>query len=358
MPTHSQLAQRIRQLYWDYANLSYRKPQFKTLSKNTLVKLEHLYRTYDNRTPIQRPPTPRMRILRNEVYDDYKACMQRFFSEAGAGLSVHTLNVPQTETVANFLAGIRHPADALYAGVAAMARSPRCRLDTRIETLLAEYACDYYFPAKAAGLRVDIKRRMLAFLESYSGRFKIRPPLPHQRRLFMEDYYQYRRRAQEFFDKVGFPVRVECFSLAMIEALLNFIAGNKHPDAATYRKVFTANAIQPVDFFVMRYKPYENSRYPISVGQYHGKRDQLIPLLYFKPADYVRRWFAPPSSTKIKAGRIRLFLNYTVFFERLGITVAPEVLPITYIEAVLNYAESMMVENIPDAAAQPALRTG
>jgi hypothetical protein len=106
------------------------------------------------------------------------------------------------------------------------------------------------------------------------------------------------------------------------------------------------------------FKPYENHRYPISVGQYHGKRDQIIPLLYFKPADYVRRWFAAPSSNKIREGRTRLFLNYTVIFERLGITVAPEVLPIAYIEAVLNYAQSKMIEHFPDTAAQPVLRAG
>ena len=78
---------------------------------------------------------------------------------------------------------------------------------------------------------------------------------------------------------------------------------------------------------------------PISRGQYHGLRDQIVPLLYFTPKEHVQRWFDPPHSTKIKTGRRRLFLNYKVIFDRLGIDVDPICLPIAYIESVLNYAQ-------------------
>jgi hypothetical protein len=129
----------------------------------------------------------------------------------------------------------------------------------------------------------------------------------------------------------------------MIEALLNFLVGHKHPSAEQYRKVFTANAVNPVEFFVAKYKPYENSRYPLTVGQYHGRKDEITPLLFFKPDQPVERWFPAPATNKIKAGRPRLFLNYAVLFERLGIAVAPGILPIAYIEAVINYSQAASV---------------
>jgi hypothetical protein len=174
----------------------------------------------------------------------------------------------------------------------------------------------------------------------------------------MQDYFHYRQRAQDFFHQVGFPVRVEHLTLAMIEALLNFMVGDKHPDRERYRKVFMANTVQPVDFFIRRYKPYENRRYPISRGQYRGRKHQITPLLYFKPGEAVDRWFEPPPSNKIKKGRRRLFLNYRIIFERYGLTVDPAILPIAYSEAVLNYADALATPAGLDVARRSVLMAG
>ncbi|BBO83370.1 hypothetical protein DSCO28_39360 [Desulfosarcina ovata subsp. sediminis] len=53
----------------------------------------------------------------------------------------------------------------------------------------------------------------------------------------------------------------------------------------------------------------------------------------------INRWFPPPSSTKIKNKRTQLFLNYQVIFDQLGVPVDPVILPIAYIEAILNFAQ-------------------
>jgi len=339
MPTHSQLAERACRLYWEYSNVRYYKLQFKTVSKRTLIKLIRLRTGYTSTTVIDRPPAPTMRILREEAYDDYKNSMQRFFSRLSIDIRVHELNVPQTEALANFLVGRKHPKDSFYEACYKYAHPAA---DDRLTQLLAGYACDFYFPVRPAGLRRDTKDRVLNFLDSYTGRKTIRPPLPRSNKLFMVEYYQYRQRAQNFFDKIGFPFKADSFSLAMIEALLNFFSGNAHPDVETYRKVFAASAVRPVEYFVTKFKPYENQLYPISVGQYHGKKDQITPLLFFKPVEYIKRWFEPPASNKIQSRRRRrLYLNYRVIFERFGIQVDPNVLPIAYIEALLNFAQAL-----------------
>ena len=48
-----------------------------------------------------------------------------------------------------------------------------------------------------------------------------------------------------------------------------------------------------------------------------------------------------------------LFLNYQVLFDRLGIGIDPGLLPIAYIEAVLNYARMATVEKRATVAEQP-----
>jgi hypothetical protein len=282
--------------------------------------------------------------------------MRLFFESSGALVSVDELNVPQTEVVANFLAGIKSPDDQVYEENFSGGRNKPVAWEAQLTAVLSEYACKDYFPVSLAALNVERKRCIRFFMEDYVCRYKIRPPLPKQKKLFMNDYYQYRRRARVFFDKVGFPVGVEHLTLSMIEALLNFMVGNKHPDKEQYRKIFAVNAISPVDLFVKMYKPYENKRYPISAGQYHGKKNEIRPLLVYKPAEYVTRWFAPPPSNKIKSGRTRLFLSYRVIFERLGVKVDPVTLPIAYIEAVLNYSQATAVKPAPVSANQLSMR--
>jgi len=207
--------------------------------------------------------------------------------------------------------------------------------------LLSEYACDEFFPVCLTAVPARTKRHILDFMQSHVCHRKTRPPLPKQKKLFLNDYYQYRLRAQKFFDKAGLGLRVEVLTLSVIEALLNFIVGHKKPDSEIYNKVFLANAVSPVETFVSKYKPHENHRYPISVGQYHGRKNEISPLLFFKPTEYIERWFSPPKTNKIKSGRTRLFLNYRVFFERLNIEVDPMILPISYIEAVLGFAQAI-----------------
>ena len=339
MCTHDQLATRVKTLYREYGNETYCRPSFIKVSKKTLQKLIQLHAEYDNRKVIPRPPTPPKQKPRGEACDAYKHRMQCFFQAVGCPVPVSELNVPQTENIANFLAGIRNPGNNLYEANLPTPRHQRPSGEDDTVDLLSEYACAAYFPLSLSGLRMDRRRHIGAFLRNYTCRQKIRPPLPKNRKLLLDDYYQYRRRAQAFFDKVGFPVAVEYLTLPMIEALLNFMVGNRHPRKEMYRKVFAANSIGPVSHFVAMYKPYENSRYPISVGQFHGKRKRIVPLLYFSPQEPAVRWFAPPPSTKIKNGRARLFLNYQIMFDRLGITVEPHRLPIAYIEAVLTFAE-------------------
>jgi hypothetical protein len=265
--------------------------------------------------------------------------MQQYFNRGETGLSVATMSVPQLEAVSNFIAGIKHPGDDFYSWERNRKLKPSQTMAARIDAILRDYACEFYFPVRSAGIRSDHKRAILSFLKHYRRQQRIRPPLPNHCKLFMESYFHYRQRAQVFFDEVGFPVKVEYLALAMIEALLNFMVGDKFPEKEGYRRVFIANRMRPVDFFIKMYKPYENPRYPISVGQYHGRRQEITPLLYFKPAVSVPRWFEPPNSTKIKQGRRRLFLNYRVIFNQYGLGVAPTMLPIAYVEAVLNYAQ-------------------
>lgn len=345
MSTHTQLADQVQSLFWDYAYLRVYKPQFKTVPKETLLELIRLHRTFTSGSLPERPPTPLTRLLRHGAYDAYKQRMQRYFDRGGTDLSVACLSVPQLEAVTNYLAGVRHPDEDFYRWEAERKRrsvSPDSgdALDARVDAILGAYACEFYFPVRSAGLHANHKRAILAFVEQYHCRHSIRPPLPNHCKIFMEAYYQYRRRAQEFFDKVGFPVKAEHLTLPVIEALLNFMVDDKAPDWKRYRKVFAAGRMRPVDFFVKMYKPCESPRYPISPGQYQGRKEEITPLLYFKPVDAVRRWFDPPASTKIKKGRRRLFLNYRVIFEQYGLEVAPTILPIAYIEAVINYAET------------------
>jgi hypothetical protein len=315
-----------------------------------------LHDTHRNCSPLDRPPTPEARLLRHEVYDLYKSAMQRFFDRAGTGMSVAHLTVPQLEAVANFLAGIKHPGDECYRWKNTGSAKKNCADGRRIETILKDYACADYFPFSATGIRRAHRRPILAFLKGYRCTRRIRPPLPNHRKIFMQDYFHYRQRAQDFFHQVGFPVRVEHLTLAMIEALLNFMVGNKHPDKERYHKVFAASTVQPVDFFIKMYKPYESARYPIHRGQYRGRKHQITALLYFKPGEAVRRWFEVPRTNKIKKGRRRLFLNYRVLFERYGLTMDPAILPIAYIEAVLNYADALATPVAAEVAQEIVLR--
>jgi hypothetical protein len=356
MPTHSQLARQVKALFGDYGNPSYYRPSFIKTPKSTLAKLVRLHADYDNRNILQRPPAPPMRKPRGAVYDEYKNRMRRFFEKAGCSVSVDELNVPQTEVVANFLAGIRNPDNGLYEETFSSARRRLPDWERRTVAQLSEYACRDYFPVSLSGLCVEKKEKIRRFLTGYVCRRKIRPPFPKNKKLFLNDYYHYRQRAQAFFDKVGFPVGVEYLTLPMIEALLNFMVGRKHPTAEQYRRVFAAN-VNPVVSFVSLYKPYENRRYPISAGQYHGKREAIRPLIHFMPHKRIQRWFSPPPSTKIKYGRARLFLNYQVIFDRLGAPVDPLILPIAYIEAVINFAWAAADQPQAVPAAPPLLRT-
>lgn len=341
MPTHTDLARRVRLLYSEYANARYCRPSFTSASKPTLYKLIRMHSQYDCRRTISRPPAPHRKILRGDFYDAYKSQMHAFFKSCEAMVRVEKLNVPQTEVVANFLAGIKCPQDRFYEESLCGKKKSVSTWEAHATDVLAEYACQDYFPLSISGLHIVNKRHISQFINNYVCRHKIRPPLPKQKKLYLNDYYQYRRRAQSFFDKVGFPVKAESLTLSMIEALLNFMVGSKYPDKESYRRVFSANAVRPVDHFIRLYKAYENNRYPISVGQYHGKQEDIRPLLLFKPIEHVERWFSPPPTNKIKAGRNRLLLNYRVLFERLEVGVDPVVLPIAYIEAVLNYAHAV-----------------
>ncbi|WP_155323608.1 hypothetical protein [Desulfosarcina ovata] len=112
--------------------------------------------------------------------------------------------------------------------------------------------------------------------------------------------YQYRKLAQSLFDKVGFPVGVEYLTLSMIEAPLNFMVGHQYPKMEQYKKVFAANSVSPVIHFVSMYKPYENKRYPISVGQYHGRKDQIRSLLFLPPWKKSTVGSPPPHQRKSK----------------------------------------------------------
>jgi hypothetical protein len=348
MPTHAQLAAQVETLYRDYANRKYFGLQFKTVPKKTLENLVRIHNAANCGIAADRPPMPRMRLLKEAAYDEYKARMQRFFTRV-AGVPLHALNVPQTEAVANFFTGIKHPPDRLYGENMPTRSSRRRDMEDRIEGILREYACEFYFPVKVTGLDKQVKRDLLHFLEHDDRRLRFRPPLPKHRKIFMRDYYLYRRRAQACFDKVGFPIRAEHFSLATLEALLNFMVGHRHPSRERYAKVFAAGSVHPLHHFLSMYKPFENRRYPISAGQYHGKKDQLTPLLFFQPREPVLRWFPAPATNKIQtARRRRLFINYGMMFHRLGIEVPPGILPIAYIEAVLNYSQAearLLVEN-------------
>ncbi len=353
--SRSELASQVNELYRSYGAGTCYRPRFERLRNNTLKKLIRLHWVYDNSRPVSRPPEPTMQVLRGDVYDTYKRRMEQFFNQVKAGISVHELNVPQTEIIANFLAGDTPHRD----------RDDRRNLrqvtdgvkpwERKLIDTLKEYACEDVFPISLSGLTKADRRRIADFVEQYTVGQRIRPPLPKQRKLFLDNYYQYRQRAQAFFDKVAFPVRAERFTLSQIEALLNFMAGNRHPKEITYRKVFKANTRRPVDCFISMYKPYENPRYPISAGQYHGRKDEITPLLYFTPADTVERWFPPPPSTKIRSGRKRLFLNYRVYFDRLGVPVPPDRLPIAFIEAISNYARA--VEPVAASEESALLRT-
>jgi hypothetical protein len=282
-----------------------------------------------------------LRILRNDAYDDYEERMHHFFSSLEVDVPIQDLNIPQMEAVANFLSDIRHPSDTWYESRFGVNRRQRCRTDAQIMALLKDYACNDYFPLKFIDFCKLQKSRLLHFLQVYTVRYKIRPPLPKHKKLFMDDYYHYRKRAQDFFRKTGFPIPARCLCLSWIEALLNFLVGQRHPSKDRYAKVFAANARRPVHYFISRYKPYENSLYPISAGQYQGKKNQIMPLLFFQPGESVQRWFPAPATNKIQASkRRRLFLNYAVMFQRLGIDVDPNILPIAYIEAVITYAVS------------------
>jgi hypothetical protein len=299
-----------------------------------------------------------MQVLRGEAYDEYKSRMEQFFIRAGAGISVYELSVPQTEIVANFLSGIKNPSNRSYCRNYQKPSTRQQPWERQLIATLRKYACADLFPVHLTGICKKDRRRIADFVAGHTVRQHIRPPLPKQKKLFLDNYYQYRKRAQDFFDKAAFPVPVERLSLSQIEALLNLMVGHKHPQKSMYQKVFTANAGRPVDAFIAMYKPYQNPRYPISPGQYHGRKDEITPLLYFRPVDTVTRWFPPPPSTKIKAGRLRLFLNYRVCFDRLGVPVAPERLPIAYIEAIINYAQSMPVQRHEKKAAVCLLRAG
>ncbi len=336
MPTHSQLAARVKAMYREYANLDTYTLQFNTVSKKKLSALAHLYHTYPNGAVSLRPPTPETRLLRDEALDEYKRQMQHFLSRSKVDLSILDLSVPQIEAVANFLAGIKHPAGNIRT-------KRKCVWGAKIDAVLKEYACNDYFPVKSSGLRLDHKKQILEFLKHFRCRHTLRPPLPNHRKMFMQEYFHYRRRAQSFFDQTEFPVGVEYLTLPLTEALLNFMVGHKYPEKRRYQRVFRASSMKAVDYFVAMYKSHENRRYPISVGQYHGTKNQITPLLYFKPVEKVCRWFPPPRTNKIQKERHRLFLNYQVMFHRLGISVDPWILPIAYIEAILNYAEAKAV---------------
>jgi hypothetical protein len=344
MPTRAELAVQVNHLYREYANTTYYPPRFGRVKNETLLKLIHLHGVYARPAFVSRPPKPTMQVLRDEAYDEYKHRMERFFIRAGAGISARELSVPQTEIVANFLAGIKHPYHRSYRCNYQRVAPRQQAWERRLTATLEKFACADVFPVRLAGICKEDRRRIADFVAGHTVGQRIRPPLPKQKKLFLDNYYQYRKRAQDFFDRAAFPIPVERLTLPQIEALLNFMVGRKHPKKSMYEKVFSANARRPVDYFIAMYKPYENPCYPISSGQYHGRKDEIVPLLFFKPGDTVERWFPPPASTKIKAGRRRLFLNYRVLFERLGVPVAPERLPIAFIEAVINYALAMAVE--------------
>jgi hypothetical protein len=358
VPTRSELAREVNNLYRSYGNDAYYRPCFGRVRNDTLLKLIRLHRDHDNRTPITRPPGPAMKVLRGDAYDEYKRRMERYFIQAGAGVSVHELSVPQTEIIANFLAGNKNPSDRSYHRKYRRISPRQQPWERQLIATLENYACKDVFPLRLTGICKKDCRRIFDFLTGYTVQQRIRPPLPKQKKLFLENYYQYRRRAQAFFNRAAFPVPAERLSLPQIEALLNFMVGRKHPKKSVYQKVFAANARRPVDYFISMYKPFENPRYPISPGQYHGRRDEITPLLYFRPVETVNRWFPPPPSTKIRAGRRRLFLDYRVYFERLGVPVSPERLPIAYIEAVANFAQSMPVQKRDDKSRSSLLRAG
>ncbi len=356
MPTRAELVVQVTRLYREYANKTYYPPRFGRVKNKTLLQLIRLYGAYNNPGLVSRPPTPRMQVLHGSAYDEYKSRMARFYIDMGACVSVHELNVPQTEIVANFLSGIKHPPDKWYEANFEKIAPRSLSWENRLTRALKDYACAEYFPVSLSGLGKSDRKRIHTFIDCYAEKQRIRPPLPKQKKLFLDNYYQYRNRAQDFFDKIAFPVPVERLTLPLIEALLNFMVGRKHPKASTYQRVFAANTRRPVDYFVSMYKPYENPRYPITAGQYHGRKDEIVPLLYFKPGDAAERWFPPPASTKIKAGRRRLFMNYRVMFERLEIPVPPERLPIAYIEAIINYGLSMASAPTVDKAVPVFLR--
>ena len=229
MPTHSQLASRVKSLYRAYANERYYRPSFIKSSKKTLLALIRLHTEYDDRNVIARPPTPSMQKPRGAVCDAYMKRMQMFFQRVGCFVSVQELNVPQTEAVANFLAGIKKPDDDFYEKNFSTPRLQGSTLERRTFALLSEYACRDYFPVSLAGLSVERKEAIHRFVCRYECRQKRRPPLPKNKKLFLQDYYLYRERAQQFFDKVGFSVEAAYLTLPMIEALLNFMVGHRHP---------------------------------------------------------------------------------------------------------------------------------
>jgi hypothetical protein len=64
-------------------------------------------------------------------------------------------------------------------------------------------------------------------------------------------------------------------------------------------------------------------------------------------------------TNKIQTARRRqLFTDYRIMFQRLGIEVPPGILPIAYIEAVLNYAQSKAICPVAAPSVPPLSRAG
>ncbi|MBT8341862.1 MAG: hypothetical protein HKP58_07335 [Desulfatitalea sp.] len=336
MATHAKLAAEAQRLYRDYANQKYFRIHFSSAKKRTIEDVIHLRNSYNPDDSIRRPSTPEKSSLHGDALDRYVDRIHQFFKRLGLAVRAAELNVPQLEAVTNFVAGIQYPRDDYYERNFVAVSRPSLA-EQRIIDTLSEYSCAAYFPVTYLRIPSGMKHGLLRFIENRPSR-RPRPPFPKSKKLFLSDYLQYRKRAQDFFDEIKLPIRAEALNLSLTEAIMNFISGFKHPEREMYERIFNANRLHPVDFFIKRYKPFENPCYPISRGQYHGRKHQITPLLYFTPTAFVDRWFAPPPSTKIKTARKRLFLNYRVMFERLGVPVDLAILPIAYIEAVLNYA--------------------
>jgi hypothetical protein len=337
-PTHSQLARMAQKLYWRHTNPTYYRVCFNQCKKKVIEQLIELYNGYRRTKSFQRPPTPTKKILRGEELDSYRQRIQTFYFYLGIPLHTTDLNVPQLEALTNYLANITNPSDSIYEANFQASTHKLTSVEQQIIGRLSDYTCKELYPVRTIRIPRHEQEKLLSFLKTHRPKKQIRPPLPKHKKLFLEDYYQYRHRAQEFFDKHGCRVNANTLNLSHIESILNFIADRKQPSIDAYERIFSANRLLPVDFFIKKYKPFENDRYPISKGQYHGNKNLLTPLLYITPLPSVSRWFAPPRTTKLKKGRNRLFLNYKVMFERLNLPVDPNCLPIAYIEAILNYS--------------------